>query len=169
MSLTYVLLGVAPVSTGLFTGLLMTILFFFQRALKDLPGPEFALVIRRFLEIVRTHPLNYIMVIASGTVPVGVLMMLRQSPGSLQFVLTLLGLLAFWCGPILTSRFLVEPVYDVFLGWQSDSPPTDWRTTRDRYFRLNVVRGFGSALAFVWFVAALGGGRLVPWARSSQL
>jgi hypothetical protein len=162
MTLTYVLLGVAVVSTGLFTGLLMTILFFFQRALKDLSGPEFALVMQRFLGIVRTHPLNYIMVITSGTAPIAVLVMLRQSPGSPEFALTLLGLLAFWCGPVLTSRFLAEPIYDVFLGWQSDAPPPDWRAARDRYFRLNVVRGLGSTLAFVCFVVALGDGRLFP-------
>ena len=88
--------------------------------------------------------------------------MLRQSTGSPELVLTLLGLHTFWCGPILTSRFLVEPIYDVFLGWQPDAPPTDWRTTRNRYFRFNVVRSIGSVLAFVCFVVALGGGRLFP-------
>ena len=40
MSLIDALLGVSVVSTGLFTGLLMTILAFFQRALKDLSGPQ---------------------------------------------------------------------------------------------------------------------------------
>ena len=50
------LLGIAVVSTGLFTGLLMTVVFFFERALKDLSGPEFALVMQRFLKITRTPP-----------------------------------------------------------------------------------------------------------------
>jgi hypothetical protein len=54
MTLIDALLGIAVVSTGLFTGLLMTILAFFQKALKDLTGPQFALVIQRFLGIVRT-------------------------------------------------------------------------------------------------------------------
>jgi hypothetical protein len=40
------------------------------------------------------------------------------------------------------------------LGWEIDAPPSDWQATRDRYFRLNVVRGSGSALAFVCFVIA---------------
>jgi hypothetical protein len=59
MSLIDALLGVSVVSTGLFTGLLMTILAFFQRALKDLSGPQFALTMQRFLRIVHTHPLNF--------------------------------------------------------------------------------------------------------------
>ncbi len=44
--MTYILafFVIIMVSTGLFTGLLMTVVFFFERALRDLSGPEFALV-----------------------------------------------------------------------------------------------------------------------------
>ena len=38
MTLVQVLLGITVLSTGLFTGLLMTVLFFFERALKELSG-----------------------------------------------------------------------------------------------------------------------------------
>ena len=154
MTMTYVLLGIAVFSTGLFTGLLMTVKFFFERALRDLSGPEFALVMQRFLKITRTHPLNYAMVLVSGFAPIAVLVMLRESVGSLEFVLTAVGLLAFWCGSILPSTFIAQPVYGVFMGWETDAPPPDWREARDRYFRVNVVRGLGSALAFVCFVIA---------------
>ena len=158
MNMTHVLLGVSVLSTGLFTGLLMTVYFFFQRALEGLSGSEFTLVMQRFLQITRTHPLNYAMVLTSGFVPIAVLVMLRENPGGPAFVLTAVGLLAFWCGPILTSRFVAEPVYGEFMSWEVDAPPKDWRDARDRYFRANVVRGLGSALAFVCFVTALGAG-----------
>ena len=95
MSLIDALLGISVVSTGLFTGLLMTILAFFQRALKDLSGPQFALVRQRFLGIVRTHPLNYALVFISGFVPIVVLAQMRDNPGGAAFVLSALGLLAF--------------------------------------------------------------------------
>src|SRR5215218_10535944 len=101
----HVLLGITVASTGLFTGLLMTVVFFFERALKELSGSEFAVVMQRFLKITRTHPLNYAMVLISGFAPIAALVMLRENLGSLAFVLTAAGLLAFWCGPILTSRF----------------------------------------------------------------
>jgi uncharacterized membrane protein len=158
MNSTHVLLGITVLSTGLFTGLLMTVFFFFQRALKDLSGSEFALVMQRFLKITRTHPLNYAMVLTSGLVPIAVLVLLRENPASSAFVLTAVGLLAFWLGPILTSRFVAEPVYGVFMSWEVDAPPKDWRKFRDRYFRTNVIRGLGSAVAFVCFVIALGAG-----------
>ena len=150
----HVLLGIAVVSTGLFTGLLMTVLFFFERALKDLSGPEFALVMQRFLKITRTHPLNYAMVLISGLTPVAVLVMMRENVGSPSFVLSAIGLLAFWCGSILPSTFIAQPLYGVFMSWEIDAPPQDWREARERYFHVNVVRGLGSAIAFVCFVIA---------------
>ena len=55
MTPVHVILIVAVISTGLFTGLLMTILAFFQRALKDLTTPEFTLVMQRFLGALRTR------------------------------------------------------------------------------------------------------------------
>lgn len=94
------------------------------------------------------------MVLVSGLAPVAVLVTLRESLGSLAFLPTAVGLLAFWCGSILPSTFIAQPLYGVFISWDTDAPPQDWRETRDRYFRVNVVRGLGSALAFVCFVIA---------------
>lgn len=146
MDVTNVLLGTSVLSTGLFTGLLMTVYFFFQRALEALSGSEFVLVMQRFLLITRTHPLNYAMVPMSGFVPIAALVMLRENPGGPALLLTAVGLLAFWCGPLLTSRFVAEPVYTEFMSWEVDEPPKEWRDARDRYFRANVIRGLGSSL-----------------------
>lgn len=155
MTPVHIILIIAAISTGLFTGLLMTILAFFQKVLKDLTASEFTLVMQRFLGTVRTHPLHYGLVITSLLTPVAALVLLRGSAGGPAFILTLLGLVAFVAGPVLVSRFSVEPLYDVFLGWNADSPPQEWREARDRYFRLNVIRGLGSGAAFVLFLAGL--------------
>ncbi|HZB07673.1 MAG TPA: hypothetical protein VE525_01015 [Rubrobacter sp.] len=152
MIISDVLLATSVFSTGLFTGLLMTVLFFFQRALRELSGSEFALVMQRFLGITRTHPLNYAMVLTSGFVPI---VALREHVGSAAFLLTLLGLLAFWCGSILPSTFIAQPIYGVFLSWEIDAPPEDWLRARERYFRVNALRGLGSVTAFICFVVAL--------------
>ena len=92
MTLVHVVLIVAVISTGLFTGLLMTIVAFFQRALKDLAAPEFTLVMQRFLGAARTHPLHYGLVITSMLAPTAVLVCLRESVGSPVFVLFLVSL-----------------------------------------------------------------------------
>ena len=148
-----VVLIVAAISTGLFTGLLMTILAFFQRVLKDLTAPEFTLVIQRFLGVVRTHPLHYGLVITSVLAPVVALLLLRGSAGSPAFLLILAGLVSFFA--VLASRYFVEPVYDIFLSWEVEAPPGNWRAARDRYFGLNVIRGIGSGAAFVLLLISL--------------
>ena len=63
--------------------------------------------------------------------------------------------MSFFAGPVLVSRYAVEPIYDVFLGWKNQSPPEDWRVARERYLRLNAIRGFGSGAAFVFFLVSL--------------
>jgi hypothetical protein len=63
--------------------------------------------------------------------------------------------LAFLAGPILTSRFAAEPLYDVMLGWDADDPPPDWQAARARYYRINVVRASCSLAAFALLIAAL--------------
>lgn len=156
MTLIDALLAISVLSTGLFTGLLMTVVFFFEKALRELSGSQFALVMQRFLAITRTHPLNYAMTLISGFVPIATLIFLLQHLGSGAFVFTIVGLLAFWGGPILTSRYFAEPLYDVFVGWDTDSPPQDWRRARERYFRINVIRGLCAVTAFICFVVALG-------------
>ena len=80
---------------GALYGLLMTILALFQRALKDLAASEFALVMRRFLGVSRTHPLNYGLVTTSLLAPIVALVLLRGSAGDPEFVLVLAGLLVF--------------------------------------------------------------------------
>jgi uncharacterized membrane protein len=155
MTPVHVILIVAVISTGLFTGLLMTILAFFQRVLKDLTAPEFTLVMQRFLGVVRTHPLHYGLVITSLLAPVAALVLLRGGGGSSTFLLILAGLISFAAGPALVSRYLVEPIYDVFSSWEIESPPENWRVARDRYFSLNAIRGLGSGTAFVLFLISL--------------
>ena len=73
----------------------MTVKFFFEGTLRDLSGPEFALVMRRSLKITRSYPLNYAMVLTSGFAPIAVLVLPRGNPGDPSFVLTAIGLLAF--------------------------------------------------------------------------
>jgi hypothetical protein len=97
------------------------------------------------------------MTLISDFVPIATLILLRQHLGCGAFLFTLGGLLAFWGGIILTSRYVAEPLYEVFVGWDADAPPDDWRRARDKYFRLNnTIRGPCSAAAFIYYVVALG-------------
>ena len=83
------------------------------------------------------------------------LLSLRESVGSPSFVLLVGGLISFFAGAMLVPRYAVEPLYDVFSSWKSQSPPMNWRVARDRYFRLNVIRGLGSGTTSVLFLVSL--------------
>jgi hypothetical protein len=100
-------------------------------------------------------PANYALVLTPLLLPPVALALAWDRAASPWFSLTLVGWLAFVFGPFLISRFGAEPLYDVILGWPVQSPPTDWQTTRERYFRLNLIRLIGSGSAFLLFLLAL--------------
>jgi hypothetical protein len=57
-------------------------------------------------------------------------------------------------GPLLVSRFLAEPNYDVMLAWDPGAMPANWRAVQRRYFRLNGVRAAATWTAFALFATA---------------
>lgn len=156
MTAARIVLAVAVVSTGLFTGLVLYIVGMFQPLLSQLSGSEFTVVMDRFLPAARKNFLNYLFTLTSLLAPLVALFLLRNHTDSPMFWLTLAGWLAFFAGPILGSRFVAEPLYDVILGWDAQAPPADWLATRARYYRINAIRTTGSLAALVLFVAALG-------------
>jgi hypothetical protein len=155
MTAARIILALVVVSTGLFTGLVLYIVGMFQPLLSQLSGAEFTAVMDRFLPAARKNFLNYLFTLTSLLAPVVALLLLRDHTDTAMFWLTLAGWLAFFAGPILGSRFVAEPLYDVMLSWDAHHPPADWLATRARYYRINAIRTTGSLAALVLFVAAL--------------
>ena len=155
MIATRVVLAVAVLTTGLFTGLLVYIVGMFQAMLSALDGTRFTAVMGRFLPAARKNVLNYLFTITGLTAPVVTLVLLRTHLDSAMFWLTAAAVVVFLADPILTSRFAAEPLYDVMLGWDADDPPPGWQAARDRYYRINAVRMSSSLIAFALLTAAL--------------
>jgi hypothetical protein len=156
MTAARIILALVVVSTGLFTGLVLYIVGLFQPLLTKLSGGEFTVVMNRFLPAARKNVFNYLFTLTTLLAPVAALILLREHTDTAMFWLTLAGWLAFLAGPILGSRFVAEPLYDVMLSWDAHQPPADWLATRARYYRINAIRTTGSLAALVLFVAALG-------------
>ena len=127
MIATRVVLAVAVLTTGLFTGLLVYIVGMSQAMLSALDGTRFTAVMGRFLPAARKNVLNYLFTITGLTAPVVTLVLLRTHLDSAMFWLTAAAVVVFLAGPILTSRFAAEPLYDVMLGWDADDPPPGWQ------------------------------------------
>lgn len=149
-------LGLSVVATALWSGLLLTLTTILHPMFRPQAASGFAEDMRRFLPIARRSPTNYILVLALLSTPVVALVGLRDQPGSAPFVLTAIGYAAIIVGPLLVSRYRAEPNYDVMLGWDPASVPSDWTVARGRYFRLNWIRAALTWLALALFVAAAG-------------
>jgi hypothetical protein len=147
-------LGLAVVCAGLWSGLLLTLTTILHPIYAAEDARGFSLALRDFLPVARRSPTNYLLVIGLVVAPVVALIGLGDDPGGVPFVLTAVGLGLTIIGPVLVSRFLAEPNYDVVLGWDPDDVPGDWVTVRRRYFTLNWVRGAFTWVAFVLFLAA---------------
>jgi hypothetical protein len=152
--ITEVALGLSVVCAGLWSGLLLTLTTILHPMFVTADGGRFAADLGRFLPIARTSPTNYLLVIGLVVAPVVALVGLRDETGGTPFVLTALGLVLTVTGPLLVSRFAVEPNYDVILSWDPAAMPADWRDVQRRWLTLNWVRGALTWTAFALFLAA---------------
>ena len=147
-------LGVSVVAAGLWSGLLLTLTTILHPMYERQDAGGFAEDMQRFLPIARRSPTNYDLASALVIAPVVALVGLWDQPSSAPFILTAIGLATTVLGPLLTSRYFAEPNYEVILGWDPHAVPSDWRSVRDRYFRLNWIRAALTWAAFALFVAA---------------
>lgn len=147
-------LGAAVVCAGLWSGLLLTLTTILHPIYGARDGRGFAADLGHFLPVARRSPTNYALVGGLVLAPVVALIGLRDQPTGAPFLLTTLGLGLTVAGPLLVSRFLSEPTYDVILGWDPADPPAGWEAVRSRYFALNWLRAASTWVAFALFLAA---------------
>lgn len=152
MTAADVALSLCVVLAGLWSGLMLTLTTILHPMFRALDGAGFAEEMRRFLPVARRSPTNWIIVIGLVLAPVAALVALRS--GTAGFVLTAIGLAVCIAGPLLVSRFLAEPNYDVMLAWDPAAVPPDWQAVRRRYFLLNWIRAAATWTAFALFAAA---------------
>lgn len=147
-------LGLSVVCAGLWSGLLLTLTTILHPVYLARDAGGFAADLGRFLPVARRSPTNWLLVIGLVVAPALALVGLRAEPTGAPFVLTAIGLALTLVGALLVSRLLVEPNYDVILGWDPDDVPADWRDVRRRWQTLNWVRGACTWAAFALFLAA---------------
>ena len=147
-------LGLSVVCAGLWSGLLLTLTTILHPVYTARGPAGFATDLSHFLPVARTSPTNQVLVVGLVVAPVLALVGLRGDPTGAPFVLTALGLVLTVAGPLLVSRLLSEPNYDVILGWDPEHPPADWQAARDRWIALNWIRGALTWVAFALFLAA---------------
>jgi uncharacterized membrane protein len=156
MLLIHIPLAIATISTGLFTGLLLTMLFIFQPLLNQLSATEYVEVMQRFLNVARRSPLNLTLMFTSILAPLPALLGFYQSSNWLGLRLAGIGIIIFFVGMFLVSRFFNEPLYDQISDWAAKTSPLDWQAARQQWHILNLVRVCASGIAFILFLTTLG-------------
>jgi hypothetical protein len=147
-------LGLAVLFAALWSGLLLTITTILHPIYAARDGSGFAGDLHRFLPVARRSPTNYVLVLGLIIAPAVALIALWGENGEAPFSLTAIGLAFVLAGPLLSSRLLAEPNYEVIMGWDPDALPADWTLVRSRYFALNWLRGVLTWTALGFFVAA---------------
>lgn len=143
------------VSTGLFAGLMMTLVFLLQRQWNDQDRATYATSFRQFLLAAKGHPLVTLLTFASFIAP-SILAVLAFRAG-LRDVGTLDAIAAgtFFLGCFLVTTLLNLPIYDRVIAWQDESDAGEWQAVRTRFFVLNLIR-FTCALASFLLLAVAG-------------
>ena len=151
-------LAVTVFFAGLAAGLLGMLCTIMRPMLQAMDGRGFRSFMETFLRYAddglgKVYNLGWALV--PVLLPIIVLIMLWDDPGSTSFILTAIGL-----GIMLVSIWLVSnvwktPTYKVILSWDVDAIPSDWEAARNRYFAINWIQCATTWAAFAVFMVAL--------------
>lgn len=149
MSLLSVLLGVIAVMMGLFAGLIIGMMSVIQSMLSGLTATEYARVMQGIIREGRRSRVILVLLLApiALALPVLILMSTQATPD--VFGLAVTGVAVYVAGAFFGSRMLAEPLYDQIMGWDVETPPTNWQEFRRRWLRINMVRAAGALAGFL--------------------
>lgn len=132
--------GVSVISTGLFAGLMMALVFLLQRQWLVQTQSEYALYFKQFLLAAKGHPLITLLTFVSFIGPFSLAVL-----SSTDRLLLLTAGAVFFIGCFVVTVFLNLPIYRRVIAWKTPADQADWKNVRSKFFVLNVVR-FSSAL-----------------------
>ena len=151
-------LAVTVFFSGLAAGLLGMLCTIMRPMLQAMDGRGFRSFMETFLRYAddglgKVYNLGWALV--PVLLPIIVLIMLWDDPGSTSFILTAIGLGIMLVGIWLVSNVWKTPTYKVILSWDVESIPADWEATRNRYFAINWIQCATTWAAFAVFMVAL--------------
>ena len=151
-------LAVTVFFAGLAAGLLGMLCTIMRPMLQAMDGRGFRSFMETFLRYAddglgKVYNLGWALV--PVLLPIIVLIMLWDDPGSTSFILTAIGLGIMLVGIWLVSNVWKTPTYKVILSWDVDAIPSDWEAARNRYFAINWIQCATTWAAFAVFMVAL--------------
>lgn len=140
------------ITTGLFSGLMMTLVFILQKQWLSMNRSQYYSNFQGFLKVAKGNALLTVLTLFSFLVPLlfGILAMV-ENKRALGSSLILAGML-FLTGCFIVTMKLNFPIYNKVVSWRSENDATDWEDTRRRFYILNIIRFSSSTLSFIILV-----------------
>jgi uncharacterized membrane protein len=154
MTLADVMLIISIIATGLFAGLMLTLVVILQKMWLQMPPTDYMQSMQTFLPAAKGNPIITVITLLPILAPILALIDLRANPSSRTFLLTLMGLVLA-VGPFVVTLRFNFPVYNAMMNWQPEQPQAGWQALQMRFFVLNVVRLLLALAALLCFVLAL--------------
>lgn len=140
-----ILINLSIVSSGLFCGLIMTLVFILQKQWVLLDDETYKNTFRLFLKVAKNHWLITIFTLYSFIVPITIGLMNTQTVNGLMYLIA--GII-FFIGCILVTVKFNFTLYDRVMNHSNDKLK-DVSEIKQRFYVLNIVRFSSSLLTFL--------------------
>ncbi|MGC4118653.1 MAG: DUF1772 domain-containing protein [Myxococcales bacterium] len=145
MELVMVLHGVSVVTTGLFAGLMMTLVFIMHKQWLAQSRAEYWVQFQGFLRVAKGNGLVTVLTLYSFLVPLALSVHLLVQGAILRGALMGIAGLVFMLGCFVVTMALNFPIYNKVISWRSEADAVGWEEIRRRFHLLNCIR-FASSL-----------------------
>lgn len=144
--------SIAVLSTGLFSGLMMTLVFILQKQWMQMDRKDYYSYFRGFLLVAKGNGLITALTMVSFLIPIFIgIFMINNNLHLIGFLITLSGII-FFIGCFLVTIFLNLPIYARVVSWNNELEASDWEDVRRRFFLLNIIRFSASTLSFALLI-----------------
>ncbi|HYE83073.1 MAG TPA: DUF1772 domain-containing protein [Clostridia bacterium] len=140
------------ITTGLFSGLMMTLVVILQKQWSSMNRSEYYSNFQGFLKVAKGNAFVTVLTLFSFLVPLllGILAAV-ENKRALGLSLILAGVLCL-IGCFIVTIKLNFPIYNKVVSWTSENDAADWEDTRRRFYFLNIIRFSSSTLSFIILV-----------------
>lgn len=137
--------GLLIITTGLFTGLMMTLVFIMQKYWNQMEKENYVSSFKAFLIIAKGNPLITVLTLYSFVYPIIYGIIYIQENGLIPLTAGLI----FFFGCFIVTMKLNFPIYNKVIEWNNSKDATDYEKVRKKFFFLNIVRLISSSATFV--------------------
>ena len=149
------LLVISVLSVGLFSGLMMTLVFLLQRQWQGLNKSEYVIYFRSFLLVAKGNPLISVLTFLSFLLPIALGIIHILNSNLLKGTILLVSGIVFFIGCFIVTIRLNFPIYNKVISWDRKNDIADWEFIRKRFYILNIIRMSSSVLSFFLIILSI--------------